>query len=1035
MKLNVVQKRRYGILLAMALLIVCLFAGAGNIYAQDKPAMPVLSLTGSSSSWADEWYPDGRIWLPVSSGEPREFLLPVFVTNRWHTYEETKDIYYADPIYSFSFKVLYDSSALRAVGVQAFGPKDQVLGLPYAHGFNLDWMDDRDLSYKTYLNTETPDQDKWKGRAIKIAGTSTKPLPNTDLYSEEWKVLLYIRFRVVPTFGTGLGTAQATPIYIKNDTIMYNDLNVRAHAPFERLRPEWRGRVVADDYGDPSEFTGLAGVINRENTQKWSTEPYLPGVIYLRLSDKIPQFDFRCERGIGQVPALNKIEDWFWDMKDPITLDSASFDPFIGSRTVQVLNGTPASRMLDVEVESDQPWLTFRTKVVGTTSKNPIPATTRKGYINWIDNGILGDGQRGTPIAGRETTPDGEIHLEIRCDPANLDPAKNAGEAAGIYVGYITFKSSTALISPVRMRVTFIYFRNPVEWYNVNKTPGIHMTVRNSRGAVGDAKNLIFGTGHRATTGVDSLFGEFAYEYPMRDFDVRWFVPPSESQEQQDLVPNGFGDFNSNDELHRSNSRDIRNVNDTMQSIIYYCKINEDTAAHYPLIVEWDVADFMDGATYFLRDMVNGAYFPAVDMRRATNIGGTRYAFTIEDARVKEFVIEYTLPRVINYVDAEGNPIIKKGWNLLSLPVRPTNSNYKVFYPNAINRPYFFSQNQYQDEDVLRVGTGYYIKYGTTVDKQFAGTYISEIANPLDPIRLYPGWNTIGCVSSSVNVRDIQFTNFYLSLPTQAYTRKAGVWGYKTNNGYIEVSELEPGLGYWLKVDNDGYYWLKANNGRLGADNDFISVKQNVLATTNAITLRDNAQHETNLYFTSNKDLDLSYFELPPAPPVEMFDARLNNGSLVSNEVSSVIRLQGITYPIALQVNNSDAQYVFVDAVSNEVLGTIAKGASDKVEIKGTKSNAIKVLKSDVVTGFGISNYPNPVQNSSTVSYSIPESGNVSIKLYDMLGFEVATLENSFRTVGSYTVTLNAANLANGTYICKIVSGNNTAVQTVTVTK
>ena len=838
MNLHLVQKGRYGFLLACMILISVMFGEVGQIYAQDytRPGIPVLSLTASSSRWAEQWYPDGRIWLPRASGGPREFLLPVFISNRWHTYPDTKDIYQPDPIYSFSFKVLYDSSALRAVGVQKFGPKDNFLqfdqyfqnGKVLAHDFNIDWMDNKDLDYREYLNPDAVDQDKFKGRAVKITGSSTKPLPNTDLMSESFQVLLYVRFMVIPQDGRPQGTEKSTPIYIKPDTIMYNDLNIRTHAPFEKYRPMWMGRVVTDDYPNPTEFTGLAGISNREpaGNSKWSVEPTLPGVIYLNYSDRVPAFDERCERGIGQQPAIAKLSDELWDMQDPITIDSASFDPYIATRTVQLLNNVTTSRLLDIDVESDQPWLLFRTKTVGTKSKNPpsIPAPTRKGYIDYIDNGILGDDQRGTPIAGVTTQPDGEVHLEIRCDPNQLDMAKTAGEAAGIYVGYITLKSHSALVNPVRLRVTFIYFRNPVEWYNTSKTPGMHLEVRNSRGQDGDVKNLIFGTGHRATIGVDSLFGEYAYEYEMRDFDVRFHPPLNSPQAILDKVPFGFGDFNSDDEHPRSDSRDIRDINDTTQSIVYYVKVKEDTAAYYPLRLSWDVADFPDGASLFLRDMVNGAYFPAVDMRKATNLGGTKFGFTIQDARVKEFVIEYTLPKVIRYVDENGDPIIKKGWNLLSLPVRPTNSVWNVFYPNAINRPYFFSQNQYQDEIELRVGVGYFIKYGNTVDKQFAGTYIPEILNPIDAIRVYPGWNTIGCVSSPVNVRSIQFTNFGLQLATQAYTRKAGVWAYKTDNGYIEVSEMNPGLGYWIKVDNDSYYHLKAGQGRFGTEiNDFQS--------------------------------------------------------------------------------------------------------------------------------------------------------------------------------------------------------------------
>ena len=61
-------------------------------------------------------------------------------------------------------------------------------------------------------------------------------------------------------------------------------------------------------------------------------------------------------------------------------------------------------------------------------------------------------------------------------------------------------------------------------------------------------------------------------------------------------------------------------------------------------------------------------------------------------------------------------------------------------------------------------------------------------------------------------------------------------------------------------------------------------------------------------------------------------------------------------------------------------------------------------------------NYPNPFNPSTTISYSIPERSNVSIKVYDMLGEEVATIENGIRNAGTYNLNFNAAELPSGIY-------------------
>ncbi len=1052
MKLNLLQNKGNRILIGLLLVFSFLLVQIDNVHSQ-IPQMPKLSLTGADNSWDESWYPDGRIWLPASVESSREFLLPVFITNQWHLYDASADIYQPDPIKSFQFTVLYDSSSIRAVGIQKFGPRDADMGYePLAKNFNISWDDNKDWAYKLYLNPGTRYEDYTKGRGLRIVGTSTMPLPNTDLDAEEYKVLLYIRFRIVPKDGQpgGFGaTAGFSPIIIKNDTIKYNDLNVRREAPFMKLRNYYQR--VQDDYPDPGEFTGLAGVNNRITAPSTYSKPnewILPGVIYLRISDQVPAFDYTLERGVGTIPAISEISPELWDLADPITIDSASFDPFIGRRIIQIRNNTPTSRILDVNVVSDQPWLEFRTVVIGTGSKNPIPAPTRSGYINWIDNGILGEDAVGTPLPNRLTTKDGDIYFELRCDPSKLDPTK--GEMTGIYVGYITFTSSTALVSPIRLRVTFIHFRLPYEpdLYTTGTHTGIRLSIRNSRGAIGDESKLIFGTGHRATLGVDTLFGEYPYEYAMRSFEARWFPPDDAPDAIKQQVPFGFGDFSPDDDNNdgspkRSNSRDIRPIDDgspffkSNESIIYKCRIQEDTAAHYPLVLEWDLGDFPDGAILFIRDTLNGGLFQSVNMREATALSQTRRSFVIQDPRVKSFVIEYTLPRVINYVDDFGNPIIKKGWNLLSLPVRPINTDYRNVYPNAINRPYYFSQNQYQDEIILRVGIGYFIKYDSQVDKQFSGTFIHEIKVPRDMARVYSGWNTVGCVSAPVNVQDLAFTNFNLELPTQRFTREYVVWGYVTNRGFQEISEMRPGLGYWIKCDANGYVSLTAPANQRIADAGFTpSEKAKVYEQSDKIIIRDNAQSKSQLYMTGRQDVDVSKFEMPPAPPIGVFDIRFESNRNLSNSNSSVISLNGVTYPVSIGINDADAKYSFYDAATNEFLGTIDQGSNGSIVINSERSNAVRVMKETMgVAGFSFTSYPNPVENFSTIEYTLTENENVSIKLYDAIGNEVSSIMNGYRNAGSYSETLDVTMLAGGRYILKIVAGNNTAVTPVTVIK
>ncbi len=93
----------------------------------------------------------------------------------------------------------------------------------------------------------------------------------------------------------------------------------------------------------------------------------------------------------------------------------------------------------------------------------------------------------------------------------------------------------------------------------------------------------------------------------------------------------------------------------------------------------------------------------------------------------------------------------------------------------------------------------------------------------------------------------------------------------------------------------------------------------------------------------------------------------------------------------------------------------------------------VGVEKREVINNFELSqNYPNPFNPTTTIQYTIPNkvktmfttSQQVQLKVYDMLGREVATLVNGKKAPGIHEVTFNANNLPSGIYIYKITIGN-----------
>ena len=77
------------------------------------------------------------------------------------------------------------------------------------------------------------------------------------------------------------------------------------------------------------------------------------------------------------------------------------------------------------------------------------------------------------------------------------------------------------------------------------------------------------------------------------------------------------------------------------------------------------------------------------------------------------------------------------------------------------------------------------------------------------------------------------------------------------------------------------------------------------------------------------------------------------------------------------------------------------------------------------LTGFKLSqNYPNPFNPSTNLSFVISSSSFVTLKVYDVLGNEVATLVNEEKSPGSYKVNFNAQNLSSGVYYYRLESGS-----------
>lgn len=1013
---------RKALLSAILVLGFLLLAGEPVLSQNNLPRLPQLALVPQAFQASlfygnGTFYPDGRIWAARSpnNGPRREILVPVLIKNTWVT-DPQQPQYPARPIHSFKFKVQYDGDALRAIGVQKVGP---LPGDTYslAKDFQLDWDVATDISYKKSLDASQGNNPS--GRRIRITGTSAHPLPPSppdnasSLEQREFVELLYIRFEVLVSETQSFPSM--VPLIITNDTLMYNDMDVRDR----QFQLENGYSTPATNEPVPGEYGGLHG-INNENLGPDVTEPTRPGVVYVSFADP-GKFGFEPQSEVQPVANENAT----WELVIPMTIEKFQQNPDVATKQIFVFNSVPQSRITNIQVRSDAPWLQFNTE----GDKAPCNGPTRDCEIDYMDNGILG----GNDPLGMPTDPDPQMRMEIIADPSAVGDQGGSTpyDGAGIYIGYITFSSSTAKITPVRLKVIFIVYRNPIEPltpanYN-NQTPfnfgrGITLTVENSAQSV-QRTDLIFGTGVGANLQVDPLFGEEEYATPLgNNFGARWY-PQDETGAE--VAPNGLAD-----KTGRSNSRDIRDITKN-STHIYHAKFNAGAEDNYPIVISWDVNDFPEGSQLYIRDR-DGNFI--TNMRDATPVPGNpnRRSITITDARVDGFVIEYSPVTVTVF------PRMQKGWNLVSLPLRPGNAEYRSVFPSSLEAPRFFSANSYfqEPDGMLRFGIGYFVKYGNILDSTLAGAPVYKVgANTPYQILLREGWNTIGALSCPVKVEDIRFD---AASGQQLPRIVSGVYSYRTDRGYEQVSSLEPGVGYWLKIEGDGYLNMETQPGcRQKESAGIIAEREAAIAVSSKLTVRDNDLREANL-FIANGVVNVNRFALPPVPPSGLFDVRFTSGRYIDDASQPVVEIRGAQYPVVLTMDNADANYTVIDALSGAVLGTIEKGNNSSVEINNPKTFAVKFLKSGDVTGGAYNleqNLPNPFNTATEIGFTLPQQEQVTIKLYNMMGQEVATIFNGLRAAGFNSVNFDASELSSGTYTYTITAGSFTATRRMVIVK
>ena len=256
----------------------------------------------------------------------------------------------------------------------------------------------------------------------------------------------------------------------------------------------------------------------------------------------------------------------------------------------------------------------------------------------------------------------------------------------------------------------------------------------------------------------------------------------------------------------------------------------------------------------------------------------------------------------------------------------------------------------------------------------------------------------------------------------------------KTN--YFAFTSGREGI---LSIDGAEFYFSLGDIRVDGQPIDFIeiadSVSVNNLSTlneymvTDPINISDNSDFIYSVQYGINDSLSASQAILEDM--LINFKVMLIDNSTgeiigihddVTYDSENIYQYNNISYRVNTEgIGNRSVRLKLLVEDNFTPVYSLSKIYSDESVLGKTTLKEINYQGSGVITTYDLSqNYPNPFNPTTTIRYQLPESGKVNLIIYDILGREVTTLVNDFKTEGRYEATFNTSSLASGVYLYRL---------------
>ncbi len=269
-------------------------------------------------------------------------------------------------------------------------------------------------------------------------------------------------------------------------------------------------------------------------------------------------------------------------------------------------------------------------------------------------------------------------------------------------------------------------------------------------------------------------------------------------------------------------------------------------------------------------------------------------------------------------------------------------------------------------------------------------------------------------------VYDIQSTS------TQGDSRVAGIQMWQQNNPKIYYNSVNLfGTGANHYGSGALYIWNNCSN---------VEAKNNILVNT-----RDESPYcASSIYLQSTNALlnsdynDLSYEASQYNYLVKSYSgsySTLADWQVTGKDLHSYVEMPNFVDPY-LHIDDTIATYIESRGIPIPGIDTDFDGDARHAttpDIGADELDGVVGVEDEITlpTEFALEqNYPNPFNPSTTFRYSIPAQSKVVIKVYDILGNEIATLMDEEKSIGTYELTWNAENLPSGVYFYQLRSGS-----------